>query len=395
MKKKMNFMNYVAVLSVFFFAGAGTFMNAAMEVIMSAFPDLSASTVRLVVTLPPLASLPVMLVIGGIVGKKLSYRFCAIFGTLLIAAGGVAPFFLNSNFNMIIFFRALVGIGVGFLGIRNPLLVGSVPENRQTQFIGYGTVIWTLGATVASPVVGYFATISWRHAFLFDAFAFIPVILMLFFLREPENGGETIQESTDIPKEKGKFNWRMYFYIGMMLVFCFAVYPLLSALTTYMADKNIGNAVVAGTILSSYTLAGVLSNLILDKIQNLLKKKTVAVLCLMVVIGIAFTLFMPSIPTLFAGVFIAGVGFNTYFSIMQVYNAQVAPPAAMASGSTWLLVMLQLGIFLSTYFISICHGILHRSSDAESSYIVALIIFIIMTVVCFVLPIAPPDKDDN
>ena len=93
MKQKRGFINYVAVLSVFLFSGAGTFMNAAIQTMIEAWPNLSATTIRMVVSVPPLVSLPVMLVIGSIVGKKISYRACSILGTLCIAVGGVAPFF--------------------------------------------------------------------------------------------------------------------------------------------------------------------------------------------------------------------------------------------------------------------------------------------------------------
>ena len=83
-KQQMRFVNYAAILSIFLFSGAGSFMNAAVQTMMDAWPQLSATTVRLVTSLPSLLSLPVTILIGGIAGKKLSFRFCAIFGTALI-----------------------------------------------------------------------------------------------------------------------------------------------------------------------------------------------------------------------------------------------------------------------------------------------------------------------
>ena len=126
MNQKMRGVNYIALLSVFLFAGAGTFMNAAVQTMIEAWPDVSVTTVRMVVSLPPLVSLPVMLITGGMVGKKLSYRFCAIFGTLLIALGGVAPFFVSSSWTLVLAFRAILGVGVGFLGMRNALGINVV-----------------------------------------------------------------------------------------------------------------------------------------------------------------------------------------------------------------------------------------------------------------------------
>ena len=124
-KKQLKITNYAAILSIFLFSGAGSFMNAAVQTMMDAWPELSATTVRLVTSLPSLISLPITIFIGSIAGKKLSYRFCAILGTALIAIAGVAPFFLHSNWMMILFFRALVGIGVGFVAMRNSLIIKS------------------------------------------------------------------------------------------------------------------------------------------------------------------------------------------------------------------------------------------------------------------------------
>lgn len=99
MKKetKMSIMNYAALLSIFLFAGAGTFEGSAVQSMIEAWPGVAPSTVRLVVTLPSLVCLPAMLVIGGVVGKKISYRTAAIVGTALVAIGGAAPFFLSSS----------------------------------------------------------------------------------------------------------------------------------------------------------------------------------------------------------------------------------------------------------------------------------------------------------
>ncbi len=162
-EKKMSGINYIALLSVFLFAGAGTFMNAAVQTMIDAWPDVPVSTVRMVVSLPPLVSLPVMLLTGGIVGKKLSYRFCAIVGTLLIALGGAAPFFVSSSWTLVLVFRAILGVGVGLLGMRNALLVYSVPEEKSAAFTGYGNALFNGGAVIASPIVGILSQFSWKH----------------------------------------------------------------------------------------------------------------------------------------------------------------------------------------------------------------------------------------
>ena len=101
-KKSLTFLNNAAILSIFFFSGGGTFMNAAVETMIQAWPELSVTMVRMVTSLPCLISLPVAILTGRLAGSKISYRFCAVFGTILILVGGVAPFFFDKSWTMIL-----------------------------------------------------------------------------------------------------------------------------------------------------------------------------------------------------------------------------------------------------------------------------------------------------
>ena len=82
---------------MFFFSSPGNMMNAAIAKFMQAFPEMSQSTIMLVITLPSLISMPVMLFIGSIVGKKVNYKTIAVLAPLLTIIGGVGPYFFSSN----------------------------------------------------------------------------------------------------------------------------------------------------------------------------------------------------------------------------------------------------------------------------------------------------------
>lgn len=398
-RETLSVLNYLAILSVFLFSGAGTFMNAALQTMIEAWPQLSASSVRMVVSLPPLISLPVMLFIGVVVGRKISYRMCAILGTLLIAVGGVAPFFLSSNWALILFFRALLGVGAGFLGMRNALIVRAVPKEKQAAFIGYGSTVMNVGAFIANPIVGILAKYSWKHPFLFDAIAFIPVVIMLLFLREPdaeeeasdEGAAEEVKQAEPVSTEKAGFTWRLVYYAVMQLLTTAVLYPMLSGLATYVSVKGIADSVLAGTMLSAYSIAGVIANMFIGQIMGATKKFTIGLMCILAALGQAIVLFIPSVPTLFVGVIFAGAAFNIMISVFQVYNGRVAHPSIMSLSSTIILAMLQLGIFASNYFIVACHAVFQRGTDIESSYVGCMIAYIAMAVFAFVVHVAPKE----
>ncbi|MGN8630974.1 MFS transporter [Blautia sp. HCP3S3_G3] len=395
-KNQLKITNYAAILSIFLFSGAGSFMNAAVQTMMDAWPELSATTVRLVTSLPSLISLPITIFIGSIAGKKLSYRFCAILGTALIAIAGVAPFFLHSNWMMILFFRALVGIGVGFVAMRNSLIIKSVPEENQAAIIGYGSALMNAGGTLAGPIVGFLAGFGWKVPFLFDMLAIIPVLMMVFFLKEPEKtevdkASAHTDTSQNSPKKTGN-NWRVYYYIIMQFVATAALYPLLSGMSTYMADKQIGSAFLAGINNSVYCLAGVLINLVLSQLLKALRQYTLPVMCLIFSVGMGILVFFPTVPAIMTGAVLMGITFNTMMSVFQLYNGKTATAATVTLTSTLLIAALSLGNFMSVYFINLCHAIFHRSSDIESTYFGSMILYLIMGILAFVLKIAPEEK---
>ncbi len=177
----------------------------------------------------------------------------------------------------------------------------------------------------------------------------------------------------------------------MMFLTTGVLYPLLSGLSTYVAAKNIGTPALVGSVLSAYTLGGVVANVILGPIMGALKKNTIGVTCLVIAACTAGVLFIPSVPVLFAACFVAGAGFGILLSAFLIYNGRVSHPSVMALGSTIILAMLQLGVFISTFFITFCHAIFHRASDVESSYFGCMIAYVVMAVIAFVLHVAPEE----
>lgn len=93
-------------------------MNAAIAKFMQAFPEMSQSTIMLVITLPSLISMPVMLFIGSIVGKKVNYKTIAVLA---------------------------------------PLLAKSVPEEKLSAFTGYGMAIMSGRGALLGILVGMLA----------------------------------------------------------------------------------------------------------------------------------------------------------------------------------------------------------------------------------------------
>lgn len=392
-KNKLTFLNYVAILSIFFFSGAGTFMNAAVQTMIEAWPQLSVTTVRMVTSLPCLVSLPVAILTGRLAGRTISYRFCGIFGTVLVLVGGVAPFLLDQNWTLILMFRTMLGIGVGFSGMRNALIIHSAPEEKKSAMIGYGSSAMNACAMLAGPVVGVLAGISWKAPFLFNMLAIIVLLLVTFYLKEPEKGTGKETERMAIREKdwegKNPEGWKILVYIGLQFILTMALYPVLSGMSTYMAATNIGSPFMAGISNFVYGLFGVLINLILNRLLECFRQYMLPAMCLCFSIGMALVVFLPTLPTVLTGVALISSGFNTLMSLFQVYNGKVSTPAQVGITSTIIIAVLNLGNFVSVYYINACHAIFSRGSDIESAFLGSMLLYLAVAALAIIIKPAP------
>lgn len=392
--KKQNTMTYIAVLGLFLFSGAATFMNAAMQTMIDAHPDIAPTTIRLIGTLPSVISTFVMMLVGAIVGKLISYRLAAIVGSLLIFVCGTLPAFIHEPWASVLVLMSALGVGVGFIGIRNALIIKLIPEERQADFIGYGMLLMNVGVGISGPVVGYLARGAWNNVFFFNTVTVIPLLLTVFFLPEPgaeeTKQTETVSDSEIWPVKK--MNWRTYLYPILQVVYVILLYPLLSGISTFLAGKNLGDAMVAGTVITVYTVFGAVVGVLVGPVQKRLGHLALPVVTILSAVSLAMIVFAPNIAMVFVGTAFAGLFTNFSPSFFQLYNGRVTPPARVAFFSTLIVAAMQLGIFVSNYYISFCHTIFNRSSDVESALFCSIFGFAALGIFGLLISIAPKES---
>lgn len=390
-------LNYAAILAVCFFAGAGNFMNVAIHSFEEAFPDVSEPTIMLVSTLPCLIAVPVMLLAGRLVGRKISYRAVCIAGTVLIVVGGVLPCFVTKSWAFILVCRAVLGIGAGCYGVRNSLIIRTVPADQVIRLTGYSTVALTLGGTLAGPVAGALASKAWNLAFLYDAVPLLILILVIAGLKEPERLPDTLPdtlptEGAERKRGGGKLTWRIYFYALTQLLIIGTLYPMtVSGVSIYFDAYELGSPALAGTVMSLFPLFGVLGNLFLHRIMRLLGRFTIPAMCLAVIAGSSLSLLSHTMTAVALSYSLAGFGYHIIIGVLQVYNGGEAPREKMAFGSTMILAAKSVGIFLSSYFITACAWLfaLKGRIHLENAFLGCIVVYGILMVFTAAVNVEP------
>lgn len=335
----------LAVMSIFFIAmGIGT-ITPAIQNIAEAFSHINFSTILLVSTLPSLFLIPSTALTGVVAGNQVSYRTLLIVGILLFVAAGAAPAFMTS-FTMILVARAFFGIGLGTLApLGNAIILSLYEGQERANMLGLSGVVMNLGGIVLQLLGGYLCSFKWSYAFLAHLLGIISLVMVMFMLPEPEKKEHQAQEKISIPP--AVYFISILFGIAMMLN-----YPLLVNMSTIIITDNLGDAASAGFVLSMFTVGGMIAGAIFGKVYQMATRFTIGIGLAVTAIGAGLVNYAGNLMVLTLGMTIVGVGFGTLMPAVMMILGNIVSPTSFAAASGVLMAFMNLGGFISTYYIA-------------------------------------------
>ncbi|MCR4437265.1 MAG: MFS transporter [Clostridiales bacterium] len=356
MVKKNMFMIKFAILAMTFNAFCGGSLTPALADIMKAFPQVPPSVVMMLVTLPSLIMVPFTLLTGVIAGRYVKYRTCLLLGFGLFAITGAAPVFLN-DFNVIMVMRALNGAATGLIGpLYMALIFRLIPVEERAGLMGLTGVFMSLSAMVFSMIGGFLAVMDWHLTFLTNLFSVFMLIIVFFFVPEPEDvpaGPATAGGPMGGPAaapQKPKMP-------AMVWVICilFGIYNLLFMPTTLnispiIVTGGMGNAAIAGTVITVNTLGGMVAGLIFGKVFQKLTRFTLPLGFGIGCVGLILFLAANSLPLIFVAMAVMGFGFALGGPAINMAIGAIAPPQLIALATSALNVCMGIGGFASSLF---------------------------------------------
>lgn len=379
-KKDMKFyLNVVAISLIFFLCGSGGFVNSTLQAAIEAWPEVSVAMIRMASTLPSVISLPVMLAVSKYI-DKIGYRKSMIIGTILMTLGGIAPYFYSPNWTMVLIYRSICGVGMGFFGLRNALLLKSFEEKDHAHYVGISNAMNSLASVILTPVAGILCNYSWKHPYLLFAIGFIVFLFVVIGVKEPAKD-ETPSETKTVAKDK--LDMRIWVYFVIIFVQSVVLYPVLSGMSTFVILKGIGSAAVAGTLIAFHNVGGFFGGFFINFAERYFKKASISVGFLVIMIGQILDLYVPNVIAIAIGTALTGVGYFLIYSMITVYTGRISTKNNLAMGSSVCLISMQLGIFLSVYYMSGVHALLQMENDVVSSWFATIIICAVTAVVTF------------
>lgn len=281
-------------------------------------------------------------------------------------------------FTPILISRFLLGAGIGLF---NSLAVSLIPqfyddnEEERATMLGFQNVMSSIGAAISSFLVGYLVTISWHAAFVIYFLVIPALILFTLFVPLKKGSGQAVQnDSTQKQSVNGKV-----ILIAVLMFFIFMFYlPMSYKLPNMIIENGIGTSSTAAMVAGFSTLVGIPIGASFGFFFKKLRDKIFPIGFLLVTLGFFLTAISHNLFTLLLSMVISGIGFG--FAVPYMYNwlGWAAPQNSVNLATTIVLVMVNVGCFLSPSIMGLLSSFL--GTAASNTLLISAIGFAFITI---------------
>lgn len=323
--------------------------------IYQAYPEVPQSQVALILLIPSLVGIFVAFLIGP-VSAVVPKKILLIFASLCVACSGGIFYFFGGNcpIGLLLLASALLGFVQGTMASVPSAIISenSTPDVRE-KLLGYQTAALNGGSLFMSVLGGILGATRWQNAYLV-LFLAIPVLLVVLLVLPMDHPVRIEKKTASGQKIPGRV-YLICAHFALMFV-CFYTFGV--NISTYIiTEYQLGTSAQAGIVSALQTICGVIAGIVFGRIVTILKKWTVPFCCLIVTVGYVASAFLTGS---LAGCIIGSVllGFGKSFVMPYAVNqvSTVSPPSKIPTCISFLMGCMNLGMFLSNYFIGFLAG---------------------------------------
>ena len=136
-------MNVIGILALFCTMSEFAILTPSIAAFSHHFADTDITTIMLANSITGIVSVPVSIASGALL-PKIGFKPAAIAGILIMTVGGAYPFLMPdiTDYNLIIFSRVIVGIGLGIMfPVGNASIIALCEGEQRSRLLGLGITI--------------------------------------------------------------------------------------------------------------------------------------------------------------------------------------------------------------------------------------------------------------
>ena len=198
---------------------ASAAISPALAKIRQAFPGADITLIKLVLTLPSLLIIPFSL-LGGWLAGRMKKKQILLIGLVIYFLGGVGGG-LAKTITQLLIIRGIFGIGVGLIIPLSISLIADFYEKQErAKMMGLSGSVSHFGGVIFLLVSGWLAVMSWRYAFAVYGLSLLILLMVFFWLPEPE-----VKKTGGIAKAALPFGVYVSALLGALMMVAFYAAP--------------------------------------------------------------------------------------------------------------------------------------------------------------------------
>lgn len=351
-----NFLLKTSLLSIFFIQMVIDTITPALNDIARAFPDIDPRAIQ---QLSPISAMFIVIftIISGVLANRVNRKLLIYTGCAVELIAGGMQFFAVS-YNMMLYGRILLGCGIGLLApFAAGALVGEFFRDKEYhQMMGWGNASNNLGGLVTTFFAGILCTINWHYTFLIHGIALFCIILTAWGMPE-------LQIPVIKARQPGVSFWsklRLHPFIwfaavgGAFGMFCQLQFAV--NLSMVLATDGLGDAAVAGYVLTVSTLGSILGSMLYPKLRHIVKNyiPILAIACQATTFVIAY--YAHSTWLFFFATTFAGFGMGIFVPYVFARASGKVKPESVGFAFSVMTVGINVGILSSISILSMRVG---------------------------------------
>lgn len=375
--KKMLTLSILSISMITVMAGAA--VSPALGNISTAFPDSSASEIKMILTLPALFIIVFSLISGSLLAR-FSKKQILISGIIIYLIGGVGPVFTDNIYSILIC-RAILGIGCGLI---MPLSQSLIPDFFTTdecqKMAGYSGAAANLMGIISAVLVGQLSSIHWKYGFYIYFIALL--VLLLNVLALPS-------QQPVIKKGTSAINKKVYVLAVCMCLTTIAFYAVPTNIALFMKNEQIGNYSSPGLVIAVFTLGGFLAGMILGVIPKKLQNSIIPSSLALMSLGYTILFYAYSLYQIILAVAFVGFSFGLIYPLLFLKSNQSVDKSSRGAAVALVSSCLFLGQFLSPIILQFASNLLSVHTPRFSFAFLAVCLGIMLIIVLLLQLIAP------
>lgn len=364
-------------------------LTSSLIYIYQDYADYSESIVTMILTIPNLTVM-IGLLLAPVLVKKIPIKHLILAGLTIFIAASVVPAWCE-NFYLLLFFRALSGVGCGLILPLQGTFLAAYPEKERAMLMGLSATVGCIVAAAVVAVSGIIAAINWRYVFYLYLINVIALVLAAIFIPKNIDMSEQAQpaegavvQTANAPK-LGDYGNVLFLYYFLLVGSYLFISVLSAELAPYLENIKMGGSAESGLLMSVSMMGSVVAGLILEKYTSILKGMAMPVVFIGSIVAFALLWLAPNIIVVGVAVFLVGV-FASLVAVVVNYELSRELPlelfTAAAAGTNFFIFVLQ---FLAPMVCLALLGMVPGGSF-RTVFMVYTIIQAVMLVFALVLP---------